>query len=169
MQFCVCLFLILKPDNTLTNHSRTSSSASSVGSLYISSTDSNKTTPSTTVSPTQMQAQSFPTDSLDANPDSLLQSIPQNQLLYTNELMEPKQIDISTFSKQMENDQMDEHDGDIHDGKMDGDKENEHFNNNGNSLNEHFIYKTLNGGIVRSVHPPGKGSTTTYKVRCMPF
>lgn len=110
-----------------------------------------------------MQAQSFPTDSLDANTDNLLQSIPQNQLLYTNEIMEPKKVDISTFSKQIENDQMD--DSDVHDGKMDGDKENEHCNNNGNSFNENFIYKTLNGGIVRSVHPPGKGSATTYKVR----
>lgn len=103
------------------------------------------------------------TDSLDTNADIILPNIPQNQLLYTNDEIEPKEIDICSFSKQIENDKL--NGNDVHDGKLDGDKENEHINNNGNSFNENFMYKTLNGGIVRSVHPPGKGSNTIYKVR----
>lgn len=27
-----------------------------------------------------------------------------------------------------------------------------------------FTYKTINGGIIRSVHPPGKGNSACYKV-----
>lgn len=35
---------------------------------------------------------------------------------------------------------------------------------NGNDM---FVYKTMNGGVVRSVHPPGKGISATYKVSCV--
>lgn len=30
--------------------------------------------------------------------------------------------------------------------------------------NDVFTYKTLNGSVIRSVHPPGKGIATNYKV-----
>lgn len=33
---------------------------------------------------------------------------------------------------------------------------------NGNK--DAFSYKTLSGGVIRSVHPPGKGSVVNYKV-----
>lgn len=32
---------------------------------------------------------------------------------------------------------------------------------------EDFTYKTMNGGIIRSVHPPGKGNSASYKVRAL--
>lgn len=48
---------------------------------------------------------------------------------------------------------------------LNGDKENNSNGLNQESVDGHetFVYKTMNGGVVRSVHPPGKGATT-YKV-----
>lgn len=33
-----------------------------------------------------------------------------------------------------------------------------------NGVGDGFTYKTLNGDVIRSVHPPGKGSSFNYKV-----
>lgn len=33
-----------------------------------------------------------------------------------------------------------------------------------NSNGDEFAYKTLNGSVIRSVHPPGKGNSSSYKV-----
>lgn len=42
----------------------------------------------------------------------------------------------------------------------------EHQSNNDENIiaGDGFSYKTLNGDMIRSVHPPGKGSSANYKV-----
>lgn len=73
---------------------------------------------------------------------------------------------IRPMSEQIKCDKLN---GDI----LNGDKENNSNGLNQDTVIDHdaFVYKTMNGGVVRSVHPPGKG--TTYKVsslhRAVPF
>lgn len=47
---------------------------------------------------------------------------------------------------------------------FDGEENAEKINGNGQ---ENFVYRTVTGGVVRSVHPPGKGNATVYKVGCV--
>lgn len=174
-------------DLILPNHSRTSSSASSVGSSYVSSTDSSKATASHTVSPTHMHNDAFEANNnfLNSNFHSAATTLPRFQPAY-NAL-------ISELHSTQEMNGNDKHDGvdtkanESHSiygtlrplaehskndkltaPRIGDDKENESQTDGATDKNvdgmPNFVYKTMDGSVVRSVHPPGKGNSTTYKV-----
>lgn len=188
--FCVCLQsmqissqhdFILPP-----THSRTSSSASSVGSSYVSSTDSNKT--SHIESPTPFSIQSHTMEAtnnfLNSNYHSTngqivgaTTTLPRYQNSYNTLISELNDMnehlnntnDINNAHECINNDDDQPDNGHCNDEKL-------HANCNGRdetsiygkirSINDddEFTYRTLNGGVIRSVHPPGKGNSTSYKV-----
>lgn len=172
-------------------HSRTSSSASSVGSSYVSSTDSNKT--SHIESPTPLQSQSLEIAN-NANFHAISgtpTTIPSYQNAY-------KLINehLNNQNGHKNNNNNEHEDG--------SDTDQTDFNNlhhesssikcnklivsidqmvhetNGKPIDfmngtieptdeqtvcgENFAYKTLNGDVIRSVHAPGKGKAINYKV-----
>lgn len=164
-------------------HSRTSSSASSVGSSYVS-TDSTKTShidSPTPISSIQQQHFDIPNNFSNSNPD----------LTHKNNRHQstPTQIDTpldskftSTIFKQITDDQTDfnrlHHDQLIENNLLIRNNETKNIDTHSNHYCdelpseydqqtvscENFTYKTLNGDVIRSVHPPGKGNMVNYKV-----
>lgn len=148
-------------------HSRTSSSASSVGSSYVSSTDSNKT--SNTESPTPIQSNQHQIDAtnnfLNSNFHSItangVSTLPRYHTTYNtiiNELNDMNDHEplitgnLAANESHANEDKTDSLYGRIR-------TANEPIVNTDN-----FTYKTLNGDVIRSVHPPGKGNSVNYKV-----
>ncbi|XP_031618529.1 PDZ and LIM domain protein Zasp isoform X2 [Contarinia nasturtii] len=188
-------------------HSRTSSSASSVGSSYVSSTDSNKT--SHIESPTPIQSQLLENVNNSNNFHTLngTQTLPSYQNAYKliNEHLHNHKngnsngngngnINGNGHSNNNEqeyhddcsdNDQIDfndlHHESSITCNKLSmidqtvnetNGKSNDsiygtikQFNNEQMIGGEHFAYKTLNGDVIRSVQPPGKGKPINYKIK----
>lgn len=184
-------------------HSRTSSSASSVGSSYVSSTDSNKT--SHIESPTPLQSQSLEILNNNSNFHTLNGSttLPSyqnayklinehlhNQNGYKNNNNSHSHNNNNNNNNEHEdssdNDQIDfndlHHESSITCNKLATIDQMVHETTNGKSMTdsiygtikqqsneqnncgENFAYKTLNGDVIRSVHPPGKGKPINYKV-----
>lgn len=175
-------------------HSRTSSSASSVGSSYVSSTDSNKT--SHIESPTTIQSLDIPnnTNFHTSNGGSTALSSYQNAYKLINEHLHNHhnnnghKINNEHDDLGSDNDQTDlsdlHHDSlitcnklapfdqtIIHEtnGKTDSiygiiKQTDEQISLTDIGCAENFAYKTLNGDVIRSVHPPGKGKAINYKV-----
>lgn len=151
-------------------HSRTSSSASSVGSSYISSTDSNKTY--NTDSPTPLQSNQHQIDVtnnfLNTNFHSIngngASSLPRFHTTYNNIINESNDIKdhepIITSNLAM----MVADDVQVNEDKTDSLYGSIRTTNEPISNAENFTYKTLNGDMIRSVHPPGKGNSVNYKV-----
>lgn len=187
-------------------HSRTSSSASSVGSSYVSSTDSNKT--SHIESPTPLANSLEATNNfLNSNyhainsAHTMTNTLPRYQNTYNTLISELNDVNEHLHSTNNINenhhhnanngggggngtgynidvngiDQMD--DGAVspthQTAKIDDDKliADEYDMGKGESIygsirpfGDEFAYKTLNGSVIRSVHPPGKGNSSSYKV-----
>lgn len=190
----------------LPTHSRTSSSASSVGSSYVSSTDSNKTshiespTPSLQshaldiVQNSDFHVNNNGTTTSSVASSSSSSSLPpyqslcklinepiynQNGLKHHHHNHHPNNNNHSEHDVASDTDNIDY--ADLH-------HETTKFNNNindklkqtnGNADDAHhlpsddpivgnggeqFAYKTLNGDVIRSVVPPGKGKSINYKV-----
>lgn len=170
----------------LPNHSRTSSSASSFGSSYVSSTDSNKASPST-ISPVHSRqgSQNSNTSNLSLNFRQNADEIDKNVInasYHNNSTLPRYQSVFNTEIKGYfnDNDQKSSILDDINtkektyeDGVFNGKLK----NGNGESPygtirsmdgkdkeNEDIICRTIDGGVIRSVHPPGKGKGTKYQV-----
>lgn len=163
------------------NHSRTSSSASSVGSSYVSSTDSNKT--SNIESPTPLILNDTPTTNnfeatnnyLNTNfhsaPLTDSATLPRYQDTYNVLISELNEVNeqVNLNSRKPQEDDKTDHSNRSDDiifykestDQLDANRTEPIYDNN--ETNE-FTYKTLNGGIIRSVHPPGKGNSACYKV-----
>lgn len=171
-------------------HSRTSSSASSVGSSYVSSTDSNKT--SHIESPTPLQSQSLEITN-NANFHTIngttTTTLPSYQSAYKlinehlNNQNGHKHNNNNENEDGCDNDQTDfndlHHESSLTCNKLATIDQIVHETNgkpvdfiNGSIkqtneqivCGENFAYKTLNGDVIRSVHPPGKGKAINYKV-----
>lgn len=198
-------------------HSRTSSSASSVGSSYVSSTDSNKT--SHIESPTPLANSLEATNNfLNSNyhsissANTMANTLPRYQHTYNTLISELNDVNehlhstnnttTAIHSNINENNNNHNHanngnghvvdavvagdhhrmdDGgvspthqtaNIDDDKLNGDEldigKTESIYGSirpiRNQDGDEFTYKTLNGGVIRSVHPPGKGNSSSYKV-----
>lgn len=169
-------------------HSRTSSSASSVGSSYVSSTDSNKT--SHIESPTTIQSLDNPnnTNFHTFNGGSTALSSYQNAYKLINEHLHNHHNNGHKINNEhddlgSDNDQTDlsdlHHDSLITCNKLAPFDQTIIHETNGKTdsiygiikqtdeqigCGENFAYKTLNGDVIRSVHPPGKGKSINYKV-----
>lgn len=194
----------------LPTHSRTSSSASSVGSSYVSSTDSNKTshiespTPSLQshaldiVQNSDFHVNNGTTTSSVASSSSS-SSLPPYQSL-CKLINEPIYNQNGMKHHHHHNHHQNNNNNSDHDIASDTDHidyadlhhETTKFNNNINDKlaaamkqtngnaddaihlpcddpivsngGENFAYKTLNGDVIRSVVPPGKGKSINYKV-----
>lgn len=170
----------------LPNHSRTSSSASSFGSSYVSSTDSNKASPST-VSPVHSRqgSQNSTTSNLSVNYRQNVDEIDKNAInaSYHNNPTIPRYQ--SVFNAEIKGyfnnndlksnilDDINAKEKSFVDGNFNGKVK----NGNDESIygtirniderdkeNDDVIYRTMDGGVIRSVHPPGKGKGTKYQV-----
>lgn len=155
----------------------------------MSSTDSSKTTASHTESPTHMHNEAFEANNnfLNSNFHSASATLPRYQPSYnaliselnmTQELngndkydgLETKDNEshsiygtLRPLAEQTKDDKLNALDEE----KTNANKENQgkaYGNENTDANNETFVYKTINGSVVRSVHPPGKGNSATYKV-----
>lgn len=195
----------------LPNHSRTSSSASSVGSSYVSSTDSNKESPDK-MSPTHSRqgsnshtqfgdnhhANSEENEKNSINSKSHYNSGISTALNTMNNPSETlndynhlnwQQKSYGILHETLENDsvgQNRQYNGIIHLNQFNIKNErilNENLmeknelDGNDTELiygtirphtkkkpHDEFSYRTLDGSIIRSVHPPGKGKSSQYKV-----
>lgn len=170
----------------LPNHSRTSSSASSFGSSYVSSTDSNKASPST-VSPVHSRqgSQNSTTSNLSINFRQNADEIDKNVInasYHNNSTLPRYQSVLNTEIKGYFNDNVQKSSilDDINTKEktfVDGVFNGKMKNGNDESIygtirsmdekdkeNEDIIYRTMDGGVFRSVHPPGKGKGTKYEV-----
>lgn len=196
----------------LPNHSRTSSSASSVGSSYVSSTDSNKESPDK-MSPTHSRQGSnshtlfgdnHHTNSEENEKNSINSKSHHHSGIGTalntmNSLSETlndynhlnwQQKSFGILHETHENDSVAQNNGHdngiIHLNQFNSKNErilNENLmekneiDGNGTELiygtirphtkkkpHDEFSYRTLDGSIIRSVHPPGKGKSSQYKV-----
>lgn len=171
-------------------HSRTSSSASSVGSSYVSSTDSNKT--SHIESPTPFQTQPLELSNNSnfhvLNCSSTLPSYQNVHKLINDHHHNQngnKHNDNNNNNEHedgSDNDQIDfndmHHESSITCNKLATIDQTVHEINDKPTdsiyiikqsieqigCGENFAYKTLNGDVIRSVHPPGKGKPINYKV-----
>lgn len=197
----------------LPTHSRTSSSASSVGSSYVSSTDSNKTSHIESPTPSLqshaldiVQNSDFHVNNgtaTSSSSSSSSSSLPPYQSLckLINEpIYNQNGMKNHHHNHHQNNNNHNEHDvasdTDHIDYAADLHHETTKFNNNKNDKlaaamkqtngnaddaihlpsddpvvsngGENFAYKTLNGDVIRSVVPPGKGKSINYKVsnRC---
>ncbi|XP_037046748.1 PDZ and LIM domain protein Zasp isoform X12 [Bradysia coprophila] len=172
-------------DYLLPNHSRTSSAASSFGSSYVSSTDSNKASPST-VSPVHSRqgSQNSTTSNLSLNYRQNADEIDKNVInaSYHNNSTLPRYQ--SVFNAEIkgyynDNNQKSSILDDINakemaivDGGFNGKTSGHDESIYGTIRNtdekgkesEDVIYRTMDGGVIRSVHPPGKGKGTKYQL-----
>lgn len=168
----------------LPNHSRTSSSASSFGSSYVSSTDSNKASPST-VSPVHSRqgSQNSTTSNLSMNFRQNAEENEKNVInasYHNNSTLPRYQSVLNAEIKGYFNDNKSSILDDINTKEksfVDGVSNGKLKNGNDESIygtirsmdekdkeNEDLIYRTLDGSVIRSVHPPGKGKGTKYQV-----
>lgn len=180
-------------------HSRTSSSASSVGSSYVSSTDSNKTSHIESPTPIQSLDINNATNFHATTNGSAALSSYQNAYKLINGLHLHNQnghkINNNNNNEHddfgSDNDQTDlsdlHHESSIAYSKLATTIDQTVHDTNGKIdsiygaikqtdeqivCGENFAYKTLNGDVIRSVHPPGKGKATNYKasiVCCFSF
>lgn len=175
----------LQHDFILPTHSRTSSSASSVGSSYVSSTDSTKTSLTESPTPTQASANAFEATNnfLNSNYHSAngMATLPRYQNTYNTLINELNDMNehLSNENANYDHSLANSHDGtDSQSDKSSDDRlDRDDLDSKNDSIfgsirsidvpslnNEGFTYRTLNGGVIRSVHPPGKGNSTAYKV-----
>lgn len=163
------------------NHSRNSSSASSVGSSYVSSTDSNKTSSPSIESPTPPHSNHSHTNNafetnmnfVNSQMHSAQATLPRyqntynaliNELNHANEQHCFDKLDGAIDKKSdASNSDTETHKVDSIYGSIRPQPDKGQTNGSANDPNG-FTYKTLNGGVIRSVHPPGKGNSCTYKV-----
>lgn len=160
----------------LPNHSRTSSAASSVGSSYVSSTDSNKAS-SCKNSPVHSRQSSFG-HSIDLTNEIIKCGNDESEknfinLSYHTNYQTKLNDQIHEYCNQKQDtlnehpDKMISEQSNINDFNTDERDASEPIHGTiraqKNIQTEDFSYKTLNGDIIRSVHPPGKGSVS-YKV-----
>lgn len=162
-----------------------------MGSSYVSSTDSNKT--SHIDSPIPMQSQTNG-NSLEATNNYLnsnyhstngtMTTLPRYQNSYNTLISELNDMNEHLNNRNesnghdcINNDDKTDSVGSLSpvNGEYDGKSESiygsirpiNNNNNNSNNNGDEFTYKTINGGIIRSVHPPGKGNSANYKVRAL--
>ncbi|KAJ6643042.1 PDZ and LIM domain protein Zasp [Pseudolycoriella hygida] len=168
-------------DFSLPNHSRTSSSASSFGSSYVSSTDSNKASPST-ISPVHSRqgSQNSTTSNLSLGSRPTVDEIDKNVInasyhnsltlpryqsvfnaqikgFFNNNVQKPIILDDKTYKDETFNGKSKNgYDESIYGTIRNMGEEEEE--------SEDVIYRTMDGSVIRSVHPPGKGKGTNYKL-----
>lgn len=168
-------------------HSRTSSSASSVGSSYVSSTDSNKT--SLIESPTPIQALDIQNNghfhTTNGSNQALLSSYQNAYKLIDKHLHNQNGHKHNNEHDDLSSDNDHTDSNDLHHellitcNKLATIDQMAHETNGKTDsiyglikqqtdeqivCGENFAYKTLNGDVIRSVHPPGKGKAINYKV-----
>lgn len=164
--FYVCIYVwnacqYLQHDYLLPTHSRTSSSASSVGSSYVSSSDSNKaSSPSKSSSPVHSR-QSSKSNENDKN--IINSTYHHHQEPVAAMLPQQYQTKLNEEIRQLRRPSVD------------------HTDNHGTTTSpesiygtirphnkkradDEFNYKTLSGSVIKSVFPPGKASPGSYKV-----